>query len=269
MSSASPDMQAPADSKQKTGCYVYGILPGDVELTEEIRGVGDEEVRLVRSGELAALVSDVELMGPLGTPEDLEAHQEILDSTATGSPVLPLRFGAVLTSEDAVISELLEPHHDDFVEALDELEGRTEYMVKGRYVESAVLEEILSEDSEAAQLRDQIHGQNADATREERIRLGEIINGAVAAKREEDTQQLLSAMEGHCVASVVRDPTHELDAVNVAFLIEEDEEDELDQVADDLGSRWDGRVELRLLGPMAPYDFVGGGQQPADDEAVG
>jgi hypothetical protein len=252
-----------SDSEQKTGVYVYGILPADVELTEELRGVGNHEVKLVRSGQLAALVSEVDLFGPLGTPEDLQTHQEILDSTATGAPILPLRFGAVVTSEDAVISELLEPNEDEFAAALDELDGRVQYLVKGRYDERAILEEILSENQEAAQLREQIIDVDPDATREERIRLGEIINEAVSAKREEDTQEMLSAMEGKAVASVVRDPTHELDAVNVAFLVEEDKDEELDQAVDDLADRWEGRVELRILGPMAPYDFVGVGQ-PAE-----
>jgi Gas vesicle synthesis protein GvpL/GvpF len=261
MSSAPPDTQSDTDAGQQTGYYVYGILPGDVELTEEIRGIGDCEVTLVRDGDLAALVSEVELIGPLGTTEDLQAHKEILDSVAAGAPVLPLRFGAVVTSEDAVVSELLEPHRDEFAAALEELEGRTEYAIKGQYVESVILEEILSEDSEAAELREQIRGQDADATREERIRLGEIISNAVAAKRERDTQQLLSALEDHAVASVVRDPTDELEAVNVAFLVEEDKADELEQEAEDLGADWDGRVELRVLGPMAPYDFVGPAQE--------
>jgi hypothetical protein len=240
---------------------VYGILPGDVELTEEIRGIADSEVTLVRDGELAALVSEVELLGPLGTADDLEAHKEILDSVAAGAPVLPLRFGAVVASEDAVVSELLEPHRDEFAAALEELEGRTEYVIKGQYAESALLEEILSEDSEAAQLREQIHGQDADVTREERIRLGEIISNAVAAKREQDTEQLLSVMEEHAVASAVRDPTDELEAVNVAFLVEEDKADDLEQKVEDLEADWEGRVELRVLGPMAPYDFVGTAQE--------
>jgi hypothetical protein len=259
------DMSASTDTKpagsgqkrQKAGWYVYGILPGDVELTGEARGVGDGEVKLVRSGDLAALVSRVELTGPLGTPDDLQAHQELLDSTATGAPVLPLRFGAVLTSEDAVISELLEPNHDEFAASLEALEGRLEYLVKGRYDEQAVLGEILSEDQEAAQLRDQIRGADPDAVRDARIMLGEIINNAIVARREEDTQELLSALEGRVVASFVREPTHELDAVNVAILVDEDEEDELDQIIENLRSIWEGLVELRVLGPMAPYDFVG------------
>jgi hypothetical protein len=50
---------------------------------------------------------------------------------------LPLDFGTVLTNEHAVAEELLAAHHDEFAEALDQLEGRTEFLVEGRYVEEA------------------------------------------------------------------------------------------------------------------------------------
>jgi Gas vesicle synthesis protein GvpL/GvpF len=257
---------APTETKSKanTGYYVYGILPGDVELNSEIHGVGDPpgQIRLVRSGDLAALVSEVNLSRPLGTPEDLEAHEEILDSIIVSSPVLPMRFGAVLTSEDAVAEELLEANHDDFAETLEQLEGRVEYLVKGRYMERAILEEILSEDSGAAQLREQIRGADADATRELRIQLGEIVNNAVAAAREQATRQFLDAMKDHCDASLVRDPTHELDAVNVALLIDASEADELERIVEELANQWEGLVQLRALGPMAPYDFVAAAQEP-------
>jgi Gas vesicle synthesis protein GvpL/GvpF len=129
-------------------------------------------------------------------------------------------------------------------------------MVKGRYDESALLEEILSQDPAAASLREQIRGKDADATRQERMQLGEIISNAVSAQRDQDTQELLSRMSDHSVASLVRDPTHELDAVNVAFLLDGEQEEELNQVVEDLRIDWDKRVELRVLGPMAPYDFV-------------
>jgi hypothetical protein len=258
-------MAAPSDTKRGTGpgeqqgVYVYGIFPGDIELDDQISGVGDPpgEVRIVRSGDLAALVSDVDVSRPLGTPGDLAAHKEILDASAAGVPVLPLRFGAVLASEDAVARELLDPHHDEFADALDELDGRAEYVVKGRYDENAILEEVLAENREAARLRDKIRGADPDATRDARIRLGEIISSAVAAKREQDTQTLGDRMADHCAASLVREPTHERDAVHVAFLVDADHEEGFQQVAGDLARSWEGRVSLRLLGPMAAYDFVG------------
>jgi hypothetical protein len=245
-------------SDQQMGWYVYGVVPADVEPSADVRGVGDPpgQIRVVRSGDLAALASEVDVSARLGSPEDLTAHEEILDATAAEVPVLPFRFGAVLASEDAVVQELLEPNHDEFAEALKELEGRAQYVVKGRYVEQVILAEVLSENPQAAQLAEQIREADPDATRNARIQLGEIINEAVTAKREEDTRALGEAMAGHCVATMVRDPSHELDAVHVAFLIESGKESDVEQVIGDLARDWAGRVELRLLGPMAAYDFV-------------
>ena len=94
-------------------------------------------------------------------------------------PVLPLRFGTILASEDAVAEDLLVAHQDEFTAALDQLEGRTEFQVKGLYVKDAVLGEVLSQDKQAAGLQDSAHGKDPDAARNARIELGKLLNQAV------------------------------------------------------------------------------------------
>lgn len=244
---------------EQAGVYVYGIFPADVEMAGEQAGVGDPPgvLRLVRGGDLAALVSEVDLARPLGTPDDLRAHQKILDRSAAALPVLPMRFGAVLASDEAVGSELLAPHREEFAAALGALEGRAEYVVKGRYDQDAILAEVLADDPEAARLRAEIRDVDPAAGREARIALGELVSRAITARREADTQTLSDRMAGLGTASVILDPTHDLDAVHVAFLLDEIEAAHLDEVIAGLAEHWDGRVELRVLGPMAAYDFVG------------
>jgi Gas vesicle synthesis protein GvpL/GvpF len=251
------DEQAPR--AQQRAVYVYGILPGDIELAPGATGVGDPagEVRVVRNGDLAALVSDVDLDKPLGRPEDLFAHEELLDLAAAEVPVLPLRFGALVSSDDAVAEELLEAHHDEFATALSQLEDRVEYVVRGRYDEQAILREVLAEDPQAARLAEQIKGADPDATRELRIQIGEILNTAVAAKREEDTRVVGDALAGLVEASVVRPPGSELDAVYTAFLVTTDAGQDLSEAVGRLADEWEGRVDLNLIGPLAAYDFVG------------
>lgn len=257
----------PAQTETQTAVYVYGIIPAETEVESGAKGVGDPpgEVRLVRHGDIAALVSDVRTDRPLGRPEDLMAHEELLDGAAGDVPVLPLRFGAVVTTDEAVSQELLEAHHDEFADALKQLEGRAEYVVKGRYSEEETLREVLSQNEEAASLRDQIKGKDEDATRDLRIRLGEIINEAVSGSREQDTQALGDAVADHVEASFVREPTHELDAVHTAFLVKNDKARDLERALDKLARDWDGRIELRLIGPLAAYDFVGTTQPSAGE----
>jgi hypothetical protein len=263
-------MTAQTEDRQGTGSrmgvYIYGILPGDIEVEPGAAGVGDPpgEVRAVRYRDLAALVSDVDLDRPLGRAEDLFTHEELLDSSAADVPVLPLRFGAVLTSDEAVADELLGPHYEEFTAALRQLDGHAEYIVKGRYVERAVLAEVLAENPEAARLGDQIRDADPDATRDQRIQLGEIVADAIEASRQTDTRALGDAVSGHVTASVVRPPTHELDAVYAAFLVETGKTEALRQAVERLAEEWGDRIDLRLVGPLAAYDFVGNGTQTAE-----
>src|SRR5215475_4693523 len=102
--------------KQEKGIYVYGILPADIEVAGETQGVGEHPgpLGIVSSDGLAALISEVGLLGRLGSPEDLRTYREILDSTAIEVPVVPLRFGTVFTGEASVADELLAPRRDEF-----------------------------------------------------------------------------------------------------------------------------------------------------------
>ena len=243
----------------ETAVYVYGILPGDVELQDATTGVGDPPmpVRLLRYRDIAALISDVDVTRPLGTPEDLLVHERLLDASAADAPVLPMRFGAVVAGEAVVISELLAPHYEEFAAALQQLEGHAEYIVRGRYVQDAILQEILDENPEAAELTAQTQGEDLTALRATQVQLGELIGERIADKRAHDTQRLGDELAGQVSASVVRPPTDDFEAVHAAFLVKSDACDQLLDAVERLTADWDGRIELRVLGPLAPYDFVG------------
>ncbi len=254
-----PETGRNSGNSPSTGVYVYGILPGDTEMRSDVHGVGDPpgQVRLVRYRDLAALVSDVDMAQPLGRPDDLRAHAGLLDAIAPEIPVLPLRFGAVVPDEDAVVHELLGENHDEFAAMLRQLEGHVQFVIAGRYVEQAILREVLSENPEASRLNRQTRDADPVVTRQARMALGEMISDAVTAKRAEDTRVLGHVLSGLVAASVVREPTHELDAVQVAVLVAADAEDDMRQAVGELARDWEGRIQLRLVGPMAAYDFAG------------
>lgn len=245
-------------SQADSAVYVYGIVPGDVEVEKSAQGIGDPPapVEVVHEGDIAALVSVIAMDHALGTPEDLQAHAKLLDGTAGVAPVLPLRFGAVMTDQDAVAEELLRNHHDEFAQALKALEGQAEYLVKGRYDEQAFLARLLSENDEARQLADDIRGKSEDASRNSRIALGELIANAIEAMRNADTKTVIDETEGVAKQVNPREPTHEWDAVHVAVLCEVERQAELEEVVNRMNENAGGLMKLRLLGPVAAYDFV-------------
>lgn len=256
MSATERTPERPPREQARTGCYVYGVLPADVELTPAAKGIGDRDVGLVRRGQVAALVSEVDLDAAIGRPEDLTAHERLLDGAAAEVPVLPLRFGAVLADEQAVAEELLEANHDQFVVALNDLEGRVEYLVKIRYEERPVLTEILRENPEAARLRERIRGEPEERTREARMRLGELIDEGISTRRSMDTRRVVETLSPFSVAHNEREPTHREDAANVAFLVETAQRARFEKAVEEIAQDWRDRANVRLLGPLAPYDFV-------------
>src|SRR5438046_1211476 len=76
---------------------------------------------------------------------------------------------------ESVAEELLRGNYDEFAAALHALEGHAEFIVKGRYDEDTILREVISESTEAQQLREQMAGMSEDAARNSRMALGEIV----------------------------------------------------------------------------------------------
>ena len=258
MTSSQRSKSRSKSTKNDTGIYVYGVVPADVEVQKNAKGVGEPpaKVDVIREGDVGALVSSISTQDPLGRPEDLEAHARLLDGTARVAPVLPLRFGAVMTDEESVAQELLRDHHDEFAEALKALEGHAEYIIKGRYDEEAFLSRLLSENSEAAQLRDDIRDKPEDASRNSRMALGELIANVLEQQRDVHTRAVAEQLDGVAEQMNSREPTHEWDAVNLAMLAEVDRQADLEDVVDRLNEEWGELLKLRLLGPLAAYDFV-------------
>ncbi|TDD48148.1 GvpL/GvpF family gas vesicle protein [Saccharopolyspora elongata] len=256
---AERDRNADAAPPESThGIYVYGILGSSYALPDDLASIGDDEtpVRLVSHEGLAAAISEVNLNRPLGTPDDLRSHEEVLDTIAAERTVLPMRFGAVVSSVDAVVDELLAQHHELFEAALAELDGTVQFTVGGRYLDSAHIREVVAEQPEVRELRESLQGVPPEAGYDERLRLGEMVSNAVVAKREADANQLIEAMSPYVAGTAVHEVGGEDDAFDVAMLVERGRRDDFENALDGLGEQWSGRIQLRLVGPLAPYDFL-------------
>ncbi len=241
-----------------TATYVYGLVGADTRLPDDLTGLGPSgKVSTIVHGDVAAIVSDVPLDRPLGTRDDLLAHESVVDTVAASAAVLPMRFPAVVEA-DGVVEELLAPHHDRFVTALGELEGRVQYTLKGRYEQDVVLREVLEGDPEIQALQAEVRDLPEDATYHQRLRLGELVVGALEERRDDEAAQLVERLEPHAVGVVEHHPGQPDDVVNVAFLVEREHAQEFEDAVEQLGEQLHGRVRLRLLGPLAPYDFVAG-----------
>jgi hypothetical protein len=244
-------MTSPVDSPR----YVYGLVSAETPLPEGLTGLGPSgQVWKIAYENVAAIVSDVPDDRRLGKRRHLMAHEAVVDTVAAESNILPMRFGAVVT-EEGVMTELLAPHHEYFAGILEQLEGRTQYTLKGFYELETVLPEIIQTDEDMRALQERIRGLPEEAAHFERIQLGELIAKALKVRRQQDAQDIVEELGPYVVMCKVYDPEKDDDVVNAAFLVERARQQEFEDAVDEVGGRFP-MVRLKLLGPLAPYDFV-------------
>lgn len=248
--------------------YIYGITatshPG---LPEGMGGVGDPSlpVRVLRQGELAALVSDAP-EGLRPKRRELLAHQNVLSEAGAAGCVLPMRFGSVAPDDDAVTGVLAE-RAEHYGERLRALDGRVEYNVKANHIEDAVLHHVMAGNPEIRALAE-ANRQSGGGSYEQKIQLGEMVAAAVKGKEAEDATALESALEPVADAvSVGPESTGWL--ANVSYLVKRETAEEflaaVEQARKDLP-----HLEVRLNGPLPPYSFVEPGPaEPAGTAASG
>jgi Gas vesicle synthesis protein GvpL/GvpF len=240
--------------------YLYGFMRAQDAPHELPDGVGEPSgtVTALTEGELSALVTEVGDDGIAPRRANLTAHADVLRRAHEVGTVLPLRFGMVMADEDAVRAEIAS-RADELKRLLAGLEGRLEMSLSALYREEVVLREVVKEHPEVAQAQRGMRGKPAAATHFERIRLGEIVAGAVDAKRAADSAAILHELEPHAVALVAADPLHERMVVNAAFLVDRERLDEFDAAVEQASRRRAERMQFKLLGPLPPHSFVGQG----------
>jgi hypothetical protein len=67
---------------------------------------------------------------------------------------------------------------------------------------------------------------------------------------------LIDTLTPHAVAVSEHIPSTPEGAAGAAFLVPQPRRSGFEHAAEQLGQRWEDRIRLRLLGPLAPYDFA-------------
>jgi hypothetical protein len=244
---------------QELGTYVYGIVLTDsARVPEGLTGLDGTPVRVLGERDVGAAVADVALERPPGRRKDLLAHTKVLEALAEGGPVVPVRFGSILADDHAVLSELLAPQVDRFLDVLHSLEGKRQLNLRATYNEAAVLQEVVTENPQIAALRARTRDQDPVVAQPDLVHLGELVARAVDAKRAGDTALVLDQVRG-LVEDEVLTPGGDLQELfRVSFLVRDDRRGELEETLEDVAAAVHERIHLELTGPLPPYDFVGG-----------
>lgn len=257
---AHDDVMDLGTTDEDLGWFVYAVVDAGSRIPDGLTGLDDQPVQAVASGRVAAVVSRFRLERPPGRSADLLAFHRVVDGLADAiDAVVPVSFGSVVLDQEGIGDELLAPNEGWFGELVDSVRGRVQLIVQASYDQDALLREVVAADPEIARLRELTRDLPEGAARAELVRLGELVGAAVEHRRAVDADALLADILPLTVAHVLR-PASGLERVlDVALLVDSGRRDELENRLEVLAEEVHDRVQLRLLGPTAPYDFAGEG----------
>jgi hypothetical protein len=240
---------------EDVGFYFYGVVAAGTDLAG-LSGLDEVEVEAVEHEGLAAVVSRLPLQRPPGRSAELAAHARVVDTLAAATTVVPAQFGLVLDHDIVEVARVLEDGAPRFQALLDSLNGHAQLNLRASYVPERVLAELVQQDPQVAALRERTKRLPGGTPHPDLVRLGEAVSRALNRKRLEDAQTVLDVVLPYTAEHVVR-PGGEYDVLDVALLVDRERVASLETTLEGLAEVVHERIRLRLVGPVAAYDFVG------------
>ncbi|WP_129629561.1 GvpL/GvpF family gas vesicle protein [Candidatus Oscillochloris fontis] len=246
------------DSDQPTGKYLYAIIRCSETQVIAARGIHEDgpQVYTIPYRDLAAVVSDSPCEEYESSRRNMLTHTRVLEAVMQHYTVLPISFGIVAPDVETIRDQLLVRGYDDFTTQINDLDGRIELGLKVFWTDEQFFREIADQEPAIRALRDSIVGKPAERTYYERIRLGEMVEAAIAQRRDADSEQILAALRPLAHALLTQPILTDRMVVNAAFLLNREDEARFDAAIHDLDAQFGSRMLFKSVGPVPPYNFV-------------
>ena len=233
-----------------------GTTPETLQISNLGIGERGDKVHTIDFMGIAAVVSDTPIQEYEESRRNMMAHTLVLEEVMRQRTILPVRFGTVAPSTDAVLEQVLNRRYGGMISTFEEVENRVELGVKAFWYEGVIFQEIIEENPTIRSLRDSLKTRKAEETYYERIRLGEKIEAAMEKKREEDSEKILEKLRPIVYKSRANKVITDKMVLNGAFLVDRSREPEFDEAMRILDAEMQKRVMFKYVGPVPPYNFV-------------
>jgi hypothetical protein len=241
------------------GTYLYCVVPASLApQVKGLTGIEGGEVFALQGDGLAAIVSEVATREEL-RPERrlLSAHQDVLKRmNEMSSAVLPVSFGTIAESPEGVRG-LLEHYGKEFSSQLKRVDGKVEMRVRVVYASEKpnVFEFLVASSPELRELRDRVAQSGRQASREDKIDLGQKMEAVLSAVREQATTKLEQGI-GKLGEVRQNPPRNETELVSSAWLIPKTRQRDFEAAVEKARQLFPDSFSVQQSGPFPPYDFV-------------
>ncbi|MDR3637650.1 MAG: GvpL/GvpF family gas vesicle protein [Isosphaeraceae bacterium] len=239
-----------------SGRYLYAIVDGDVdEKPYGFLGLEGCPVYALSDGQLTAVVSN--LPGQKLRPERrrLAAHHDVLKRLMPLHTVLPMVFGLVADSPDAV-RLVLRQNRDALLAQLDRVRGHVEMGLRVTWDVPNIFEFLLGLHPDLKVFRDHVFRGARAPSYEEKIELGRHFEQTLSREREQHAETITQLLSPHCTEIILNTPREEREIAKLVCLVDSGRLREFENGVIEVAKRYDHHYAFDFNGPWPPHSFV-------------
>lgn len=235
--------------------YLYAIVAGGDPRYYSSLGLEGKDVYTITEGRVSAVVSGLADSKIRPQRANLAAHQAVLKSLMADTTPLPMAFGTIAASPEAIRGILLR-NQKAFQEQLQRVAGKVEMGLRVAWDVPNIFEYFVNTHAELRLARDRLVGARHEFTQEEKIELGRMFDRLLNDDREDHTRKVRRALAPVCVEFKANQCRKEQEVMNVACLVRRDAQEEFSAGVFAAAKLFDNNFAFDYSGPWAPHNFV-------------
>ena len=227
------------------------------EILNSIKGISDANLFTVSVDEITVVVSDHKRTDLIADKTNAIAFAGVIEILAQQFTLLPVRFGSIMESTDAIV-KMLEKNYQEIYRNLEKVENKFEFGLKifcdSEKLKTSLISKSVVEDSTSINQTSEI----------KKSVFRDYVNKKLAAHRLEEllithVDSVIAEIKGHLAKlntiSKFKKMLTETTIVDAVFLLEKERKYPLINVIEELKKQYPG-LNFILTGPWPPYNFV-------------
>jgi hypothetical protein len=235
--------------------YIYAIVASDEPRTYPALGIEGRDVYTITDGRVAAVVSGLTSVKIRPERANLRAHQAVLKRLIEDTTPLPMAFGTIADSPQA-IHRILVRNRRVFDQQLTRVAGKVEMGLRVTLDVPNIFEYFVNTHTELRLARDRLMSARHEFSQEEKIELGRMFDRLLNEDREDHTSKMERVLAPLCVEFKANLCRNEKEVLNLACLVKRDAQEAFSAGVFAAANLFDNNFSFDYSGPWAPHNFV-------------
>jgi hypothetical protein len=212
-------------------------------------------VYTITDGRVAAVVSGLTSSKIRPERANLRAHQAVLKRLIDDTTPLPMAFGTIAESPQAIYKILIK-NRRAFDEQLARVAGKVEMGLRVTLDVPNIFEYFVNTHTELRLARDRLMSARHEFSQEEKIELGRMFDRLLNEDREDHTSRMERVLAPLCVEFKANLCRNEKEVINLACLVKRDAQEAFSAGVFSAANLFDNNFSFDYSGPWAPHNFV-------------